>query len=108
MTGFAWTDVAVREALGLRTDRAVPDLAYESVSTDSRTVTEGSLYVALVGDRFDGHDFVVDALARGARGAVVSRSVTDDLSAPLYPVSDTLTGTSISRSGCGTWSRTSR
>lgn len=90
MTGFAWTDGAVRMALGLRTDRAVPDLAYENVSTDSRTVTEGSLYVALVGDRFDGHDFVVDALARGARGAVVSRPVADELSAPLYPVSDTL------------------
>jgi len=90
MSGFAWTDGTVREALGLRADRATPELAYEAVSTDSRTVAEGGLYVALVGDRFDGHDFVADALARGARGAVVSRPVAGEPSATLYPVSDTL------------------
>ncbi|HSG07857.1 MAG TPA: UDP-N-acetylmuramoyl-tripeptide--D-alanyl-D-alanine ligase [Longimicrobiales bacterium] len=90
MTSFAWTDGAVREALGLRAELADPDLAYGAVSTDSRTVTDGSLYVALVGDRFDGHDFVADALARGARGAVVSRPLAGDVSAPLYPVPDTL------------------
>src|SRR3970040_475234 len=90
MTGFVWTDGAVREALGLRVELASPELAYEGVSTDSRTVTKGNLYVALVGDRFDGHDFVAEALARGARGAVVSRPLAGEPSAPLYPVSDTL------------------
>jgi UDP-N-acetylmuramoyl-tripeptide--D-alanyl-D-alanine ligase len=90
MTSFAWTDAAVREALGLRADLARPDLAYEGVSTDSRAVREGNLYVALVGERFDGHEFVGEALARGARGAVVSHPVPGDVPAPIYPVADTL------------------
>lgn len=87
---FAWTDSAVRTALGLRLELAVDDLAYAGVSTDSRTVAEGELYVALTGDRFDGHDFVADALARGARGAVVSQPVAGEGDATLYPVDDTL------------------
>jgi UDP-N-acetylmuramoyl-tripeptide--D-alanyl-D-alanine ligase len=90
MSAFTWTDAAVRDALGLRVDRALPDAGYTGVSTDSRTAHEGDLYVALVGERFDGHDFVADALARGARGAVVSRPVEGQGSAALYPVADTL------------------
>lgn len=90
MSAFTWTDATVREALGLRLDLAVEGLAYSGVSTDSRTVTEGALYVPLIGERFDGHDFVVDALARGAVGAVVSRPVGDVGNVPLYPVDDTL------------------
>jgi len=90
MTSFAWTDAAVRAALSLRGDLARPDVAFAGVSTDSRSVAAGDLYVALVGERFDGHDFVADALARGAGGAVVSRPVAGDVPAQLYPVEDTL------------------
>ena len=42
------------------------------VSTDSRTVQAGSVFVALRGERFDGHRFVPDAIQRGAHGVVVS------------------------------------
>lgn len=90
MSAFGWTDATVRDALGLRVDRAVEGIEYGGVSTDSRALAEGDLYVALVGDRFDGHDFVADALAAGARGAVVSRIVEGEGTARLYPVSDTL------------------
>ncbi len=43
------------------------------ISTDSRTTRDGDLFVALQGDRHDGHDHVARALARGAIGAVVER-----------------------------------
>jgi len=43
------------------------------VCTDSRGVTEGSAFVALVGDKFDGHAFLEGALAQGARTLVVSK-----------------------------------
>ena len=46
------------------------------VTTDSRRVTAESLFIALPGEKFDGHDFVATALAEGARAVVVSR-VTD-------------------------------
>lgn len=43
------------------------------VSTDSRRVGEGVLFVALVGDRFDGNEYALSALENGAKYAVVSR-----------------------------------
>ena len=43
----------------------------DGVSTDSRTVAPGQLYVALRGEKFDGHRFIADVLARGAAGVVV-------------------------------------
>ena len=85
---FTWTDAQVRGALGIA-GGSRPALAFTGVSTDSRTVEPGDLYVALVGERFDGHDFVESALAAGARGAVVSRP-TVAADAPLYRVDDTL------------------
>lgn len=85
---FTWTDVQVRAALGIA-EAPRPRLTFTGVSTDSRTVHPGDLYVALVGPRFDGHDFVEAALAAGARAAVVSRSVPPT-EAPLYAVDDTL------------------
>jgi len=90
VSSFAWTDATVREALGLRTDLAQRDVSYTGVSTDSRSTVEGQLYVALVGERFDGHDFVADAVGRGASGAVVSRTPAGSDAARLYPVQDTL------------------
>lgn len=87
---FIWDDATVRQALGMRTDLAQPDVEYTGVSTDSRSVSTGDLYVALVGDRFDGHDFVADAFSKGAAGAVVSRPAAGDPAGRLYPVDDTL------------------
>ncbi|MCX5834153.1 MAG: UDP-N-acetylmuramoyl-tripeptide--D-alanyl-D-alanine ligase [Deltaproteobacteria bacterium] len=43
------------------------------VSTDSRHITKGNLFVALVGERFDGHDFLKTAVAAGASGVVIQR-----------------------------------
>ncbi|SUB18426.1 UDP-N-acetylmuramoyl-tripeptide--D-alanyl-D-alanine ligase [Pantoea agglomerans] len=45
------------------------DLTLSDVTTDTRKVTAGSLFVALVGERFDAHDFAGDAIANGAPGA---------------------------------------
>ncbi|MFN0157762.1 MAG: UDP-N-acetylmuramoyl-tripeptide--D-alanyl-D-alanine ligase [Bacteroidota bacterium] len=44
------------------------------VSTDSRTTNAGEIFVALIGDNYDGHKFVADAFAKGAIAAVVSAS----------------------------------
>ena len=60
------------------------------VATDSRAVQAGDLFVALRGERFDGHAFVAQALANGAVGAVVSASVPGlESSGPLIRVPDT-------------------
>ncbi|MDE3149605.1 MAG: UDP-N-acetylmuramoyl-tripeptide--D-alanyl-D-alanine ligase [Acidobacteriota bacterium] len=49
-------------------------LMVRGYSIDSRTIGPGELFFAVRGERLDGHDFVADALARGALGAVVSRA----------------------------------
>jgi len=52
-----------------------PDAEIRGVTTDSRRVNAGDLFVALAGLRFDGHEYVAEALARGATAALVSRPV---------------------------------
>jgi len=48
-------------------------ISFTGVSTDSRTVKPGELFVALKGTKFDGHQFVLEAFENGAKGAMVSR-----------------------------------
>ena len=58
------------------------DAAFGAVSTDTRSVGRGELFVALRGPRFDGAAFVSQALAAGAAGAVVEASAVAALLAP--------------------------
>lgn len=52
-----------------------------SISIDSRSIKSGDFFVALAGPSFDGHAFVAQALAKGACGALISKSVADCVSA---------------------------
>ncbi|WP_312240266.1 UDP-N-acetylmuramoyl-tripeptide--D-alanyl-D-alanine ligase [Pantoea sp.] len=63
------------------------DLTLNDVTTDTRKVTAGSLFVALVGERFDAHDFVGDAIANGAQALLVSKHL--QVAVPQVIVSDT-------------------
>lgn len=61
------------------------------VATDTRTVGRGDLFVALVGERFDAHDFLAEAVARGASAVVVSEPArAASLGVPVLSVRDTL------------------
>ena len=61
------------------------DRPYGAVSTDSRTLSPGALFVALRGPNFDGAAFVAAAAARGAIGALVERAVTPSLPQVIVP-----------------------
>lgn len=52
---------------------------FDGISTDSRSISDGELFFALQGPNFDGHDYVGNAKAHGAAGAVVSNVVEDDI-----------------------------
>src|SRR4051794_19060028 len=68
--------MTVREAAAAVGGVFPPGLATRKivrVTTDSRTVQPGDLFVALKGENFDGHNFVVQALAAGAAAALVAR-----------------------------------
>src|SRR5688500_15604883 len=63
---------------------------FHGVSTDTRNIAAGDLFVALAGERFDAHDFLADAVQKGAAGLVVSRPErTGALGVPVFTVPDT-------------------
>jgi UDP-N-acetylmuramoyl-tripeptide--D-alanyl-D-alanine ligase len=63
---------------------------FSRVTTDTRALARGDLFVALKGERFDGHDFVAQALAAGAAAALVERSRAASLHGNLIAVDDPL------------------
>ena len=87
---FRWSDRTVREALGQKGSDEESQLHFAAISTDTRSLNQGDLFLALEGERFDGHDFLFQAAARGAAGAIVARDVTPEPPLRLYVVPDTL------------------
>lgn len=63
------------------------DVVIAGITQDTRALQPGSLYVALRGERFDGHDFAYDAAMRGASAVLVDHAVAVDL--PQVVVADT-------------------
>ena len=93
VTGQAfWTMDRVAQALSACASTPSPRGAREftAVSTDTRTIDVGTLFVALSGDRFDAHDFLAAAVAAGASALVVSDAVrAAGTGVPVYVVRDT-------------------
>jgi UDP-N-acetylmuramoyl-tripeptide--D-alanyl-D-alanine ligase len=66
------------------------DVRFDDVCTDSRTLKKGDLFIALRGERYDGHDFVGQAAAAGAVAALVDHQhVPTATDLPLAVVADT-------------------
>lgn len=64
------------------------NVTFKSISTDTRTLQPGALFVALKGDNFDGHDYIDAAVRAGASGVLVSKPVVTNV--PIIHVADTL------------------
>ena len=89
--GF-WTLDRVADALASVAVSPHPrgSASLSAVSTDTRTVGPGNLFVALRGERFDAHEFLADAATRGAAAVVVSDArVAATLGVPVFIVHDT-------------------
>lgn len=78
--------VQAATVLGLK--EIAPDISFQGISIDTRTLQEGNLFVALSGETVDGHEFVIDAQKKGAKAALVTRHV--DCSLPQLIVNDTV------------------
>jgi UDP-N-acetylmuramoyl-tripeptide--D-alanyl-D-alanine ligase len=63
------------------------DVVFRGVSTDTRTLSEGNLFVALRGPNFDGHNYIEQARSKGAVAAAVSQVAPDVM--PQLQVEDT-------------------
>lgn len=87
---MTWDDASVRAALGLATSND-PSAVFSAVSTDTRDIQPGALFVALRGERFDAHAFLGQAAGKGARGAVVDKMPANAPQNIVYYVVDNTT-----------------
>jgi UDP-N-acetylmuramoyl-tripeptide--D-alanyl-D-alanine ligase len=86
----SWSERDVRQALGLPEGENSQPTAFSAVCTDSRTIQPGALFVALPGERFDGHSYLAGVAAAGATGAVVRKGTPAVSGLVLFEVPDTL------------------
>jgi len=77
---FSWTTLKIAQILGLPAPaRGVP---VSVLTTDSRRVVPGALFIAIRGDTFDGHDFILEAVGKGAAAVLCERAPAEALSGP--------------------------
>src|SRR5256885_17234171 len=88
MNGY-WTLRRVASAIG---SKSSDDRAVNAISTDTRSIIAGDVFLALRGENFDGHTFLRDAVARGALALIVDDgSNAAGLGVPTLVVDNTLT-----------------
>jgi UDP-N-acetylmuramoyl-tripeptide--D-alanyl-D-alanine ligase len=92
MSGLGLTLAQAARALGADPGPAAGRVRLSEVSTDTRTLRPGALFVALRGENFDGHRFLKRAFEGGAAAAVVDRPVRGPADRVLIRVPDTLRG----------------
>ena len=80
----------VLQVTNAETDSAA-EIFFEGVTTDSRKITGGTLFVALKGENFNGEDFAQDALKKGAAAVLVSKNFDKNIDGTVIKVDDTLT-----------------
>jgi UDP-N-acetylmuramoyl-tripeptide--D-alanyl-D-alanine ligase len=91
-TGF-WTLDTIAAALAGEAVGKLPRGSAEltGITTDTRKIGKGNAFLALRGERFDGHDYLRDAVRDGAAALIVSRAPkVDTLGVPIFEVRDTL------------------
>jgi UDP-N-acetylmuramoyl-tripeptide--D-alanyl-D-alanine ligase len=91
-TGF-WTLDRIAAALDQEAVASLPRgaTAVHAITTDTRKIGKGDVFLALKGERFDGHDYLRDAVRDGAAALIVSRPPKlSTLGVPIYEVRDTL------------------
>jgi UDP-N-acetylmuramoyl-tripeptide--D-alanyl-D-alanine ligase len=88
-----WTIARIADALRDECTGAIPrdDRPVARITTDTRAIAAGDCFVALIGERFDAHDFLGEAVERGARAVVISHPErAAGLGVPVFAVPDTL------------------
>ena len=83
---IAMTLKEIAQHLGVK--KPSKQVPFQGVSIDTRTLSPGNLFIAIQGEQFDGHDFIEEALKKGASAALVSRKC--DTAIPQIVVEDTL------------------
>jgi len=90
---IAWNRASMAQALSGTFAGPAESISFNTVSTDSRAIAEGDIFVALKGENFDAHDFILQTIAAGAGCLVISRPDAFEKFAeiPRFLVDDTQT-----------------
>ncbi|HJQ54148.1 MAG TPA: UDP-N-acetylmuramoyl-tripeptide--D-alanyl-D-alanine ligase [Gemmatimonadaceae bacterium] len=91
-SGF-WTLDRIAAALGNEATGKLPrgSESVTAITTDTRKIAKGNVFLALRGERFDGHDYLRDAVRDGAAAVIVSKAPElQSLGVPVFEVRDTL------------------
>lgn len=86
----AWTLSQVLLATNGRFVSGDSETSFSAISTDTRTLKQGDLFLALSGDCFDGQQFVEEAVKKGAAGLIVTDVPEKEMPVPVVAVPDTL------------------
>jgi UDP-N-acetylmuramoyl-tripeptide--D-alanyl-D-alanine ligase len=89
VTQLSLTAADVATAAGGHVVSGDPSTPVVGVSIDSRTLAPGDFFIAIRGERFDGHAFVADVLAKGAAGVVVEKAGRGGGTAAIIEVTET-------------------
>lgn len=88
MTNILWNNASVEAATG---SKSTQNWSASGISIDSRRVNKGDLFIAIKGEKFDGHEFINNAFIAGASACIAHykpNNVSDDL--PVVVVGDTM------------------
>jgi UDP-N-acetylmuramoyl-tripeptide--D-alanyl-D-alanine ligase len=88
-----WTLDRIAAALAEEAVGKLPRGSAETagITTDTRKIAKGNVFLALKGERFDGHDYLTDAVRDGAAAVIVSKAPKlNALGVPVFEVRDTL------------------
>ena len=79
----------IREAVGGKIVQGNPEAKIKNVCIDSRILKEEDLFIAIIGERFDGHSFLEEAVNKGAKAVIVDRSIKPYPNLSIIRVKDT-------------------
>ena len=82
------TTLQIKEIL--QTSNPIENAEIKRISTDSRTIQQGDLFIAVKGEKFDGHDYVQDVLNKGAAAVIVEHYIENAPQNRQIVVKDTL------------------
>ena len=71
MTGMTWDEVQAAVGAAAHNGKLAGNTVFPHITTDTRKISSGDLFVALHGEKFDGADFAAEALERGAAAVIV-------------------------------------
>ena len=84
--GLTWDEMCAATGAHLHSGKIAGTAVIPQITTDTRKISDGDLFIALRGENFDGADFAADALAKGAAAVLVAEPISADVQKALKKV----------------------